>query len=100
MAWQKVSGYNWRALVEADISRFKRVIGERATIPNRSASSDRGYVCRERTEPDAGTRTSGIRPPTRNGAARWPNRDRPTDPCWGGRPRGISCQGLTVNIRT
>ncbi len=27
MAWQKASGYNWRALVEADISRFKRVIG-------------------------------------------------------------------------
>ncbi len=29
MAWQKASGYNWRALVEADISRFKRVIGDR-----------------------------------------------------------------------
>jgi hypothetical protein len=27
MGWQKVSGYNWRALVEADIARFKRVIG-------------------------------------------------------------------------
>ena len=27
MAWQKAVGYNWRALVEADISRFKRVIG-------------------------------------------------------------------------
>ena len=27
-SWQKVSGYNWRALVEADISRFKRVIGD------------------------------------------------------------------------
>jgi len=25
--WQKASGYNWRALVEADISRFKRAIG-------------------------------------------------------------------------
>jgi hypothetical protein len=25
--WQKTSGYNWRALVEADISRWKRVIG-------------------------------------------------------------------------
>jgi len=29
MAWQKTSGYNWRALVEADISRWKRVIGDR-----------------------------------------------------------------------
>lgn len=28
MAWQKASGYNWRALVEAGISRFKRVIGD------------------------------------------------------------------------
>ncbi len=28
MTWQQVSGYNWRALVEADISRFKRVIGD------------------------------------------------------------------------
>ena len=27
MGWQKMSGYNWRALVEADIGRFKRVIG-------------------------------------------------------------------------
>ncbi|MGI4793890.1 MAG: hypothetical protein ACRYG8_07375 [Janthinobacterium lividum] len=28
VAWQKTAGYNWRALVEADISRFKRVIGD------------------------------------------------------------------------
>ena len=27
MGWQTASGYNWRALVEADVSRFKRVIG-------------------------------------------------------------------------
>ncbi|WP_156963963.1 hypothetical protein [Muricoccus aerilatus] len=27
MGWQRVSVYNWRALVEADISRWKRVIG-------------------------------------------------------------------------
>ena len=27
LGWQRVSGYNWRALVEADISRWKRVIG-------------------------------------------------------------------------
>ncbi len=27
MRWQKASGYRWRALVEADMSRFKRVIG-------------------------------------------------------------------------
>ena len=28
MGWQKASGYNWRALVEADISRWKRVVGD------------------------------------------------------------------------
>ena len=26
--WQRISGYNWRALMEADIGRFKRVIGD------------------------------------------------------------------------
>jgi hypothetical protein len=28
MGWQRTSGYNFRALVEADISRWKRVIGD------------------------------------------------------------------------
>ncbi|SDE64745.1 hypothetical protein SAMN04487779_10843 [Belnapia rosea] len=28
MGWQHASGYNWRALVGADISRWKRVIGD------------------------------------------------------------------------
>jgi hypothetical protein len=28
MGWQRATGYNWRALVEADISRWKRVIGD------------------------------------------------------------------------
>jgi hypothetical protein len=27
IAWQATLGYNWRALVKADVSRFKRVIG-------------------------------------------------------------------------
>jgi hypothetical protein len=40
MGWQKASGYNWRALVEADISRWKRVIGEglRCQTDGRQAS--------------------------------------------------------------
>jgi len=78
MAWQKASGYHWRALVEADISRFKRVIGDgrsrsssacaargipaEGTIPHRRASRDRGRHRRERAEPNAGTRASGVRP--------------------------------------
>src|SRR5215218_5108010 len=28
MGWQRASRYNWRALVECDISRWKRVIGD------------------------------------------------------------------------
>ena len=40
MGWQKASGYNWRALVEADISRWKRVIGDglRSQTDGRQAS--------------------------------------------------------------
>ncbi len=34
MAWQKGTGYNWRALMEADISRFKRVIGDGLRLRN------------------------------------------------------------------
>src|SRR4051812_18777491 len=28
MGWQRASGYGWRALVEADISRWKRIVGD------------------------------------------------------------------------
>ncbi len=28
MGWQRTSGSGWRALVEADISRWKRVVGD------------------------------------------------------------------------
>lgn len=28
LGWQKASGYNGRALIEADIGRYKRVIGD------------------------------------------------------------------------
>jgi hypothetical protein len=28
LGWQRRSGHNWRALVEADVSRWKRVIGD------------------------------------------------------------------------
>jgi hypothetical protein len=33
MGWQRASGYNWRALVEADIGRYKRVIGDALRSP-------------------------------------------------------------------
>src|SRR5215212_573428 len=40
LGWQKASGYNWRALVECDISRWKRVIGDglRSQTDGRQAS--------------------------------------------------------------
>jgi hypothetical protein len=28
MGWQKASGYNWRALVEADVARWRCVMGD------------------------------------------------------------------------
>jgi Transposase DDE domain len=28
MGWQRASGYGWRALVESDISRWKRIVGD------------------------------------------------------------------------
>ena len=47
MAWQKASGYTWRALVEADISRFKRVIGDglRSHTDRRRATEVAIAVC-------------------------------------------------------
>jgi hypothetical protein len=40
MGWRKASGYNWRALVEAGIARFKRVIdgGLRSQADERQAT--------------------------------------------------------------
>ncbi len=33
MGWQRASGYNWRALVESDVSRWERVIGDGLRSP-------------------------------------------------------------------
>ena len=33
MGWQRASGYIWRALVESDVSRWKRVIGDGLRSP-------------------------------------------------------------------
>ena len=41
LGWQRASGYNWRALVEADIARWKCVIGGGLRSRGR-ASGDRG----------------------------------------------------------
>jgi hypothetical protein len=40
MGWQRAAGYGWRALVECDISRWERVIGDglRSQTDGRQAS--------------------------------------------------------------
>jgi hypothetical protein len=43
MHWQKASGYNDRALVEADISRYKRVIGDAAFSHGGTPGDGGGY---------------------------------------------------------
>jgi hypothetical protein len=64
MGWQKASGYNWRALVEADIGRWKRVIGHalRSQTNERQAAEvaiavdvpvDGLYTADPKTNPDA-----------------------------------------------
>jgi hypothetical protein len=40
MAWQKASGYNFHALVEADISRYKRVNRRQTAVAHGCAPSD------------------------------------------------------------
>ena len=62
MGWQKASGYNWRALVEADISRWKRVIGDGLRFADGRATGDRGGHRGRRAEPNAGAGTPGVRP--------------------------------------
>ena len=62
MGWQRASGYNWRALVEADISRWKRVIGDGLRFADGRATGDRGGHRRRRAEPNAGAGTPGVRP--------------------------------------
>ena len=61
MGWQKTSGYNWRALVEAAIGRYKRVIGDalRSRTPRRQNTEV--AICCERPEPHARARTPGLR---------------------------------------
>jgi hypothetical protein len=43
MAWQKASGYDRRALVEAHISRYKRVIGDALRSHTDGRQATQGY---------------------------------------------------------
>ncbi len=62
MIWQKALGYHWRALVEADISRFQRVIGDglRSLTDWRRATEVAITVS---AEPDAQAWAPGLRRP-------------------------------------
>lgn len=44
MAWQKSSGYNRRALVEATMSRYKRIIGPRLRSRNLAAQKNEAMI--------------------------------------------------------
>ena len=68
MGWQRVSGYNWRALVEADIGRYKRVIGD-PLLADRRAADDRGGHCCRLAEPHAGAWAAEVRSPHMKRAA-------------------------------
>src|SRR4051795_2539044 len=81
MGWQRASGYNRRAKIEATMGRFKGVIGDGLRSAHGSASGDRGGGCRPCPQPHAGAGTPGVRPHRMT-----PERGRgecasPTDPC-------------------
>ena len=62
MGWQRASGYNWRALVESDISRWKRVIGDGLRFQTDGRQATEVAIARRRAEPNAGAGTPGVRP--------------------------------------
>ena len=62
LGWQKASGYNWHALVEADIGRWKRVIGHALRSQTDKRQSNRGGNCCRHPEPHAGAGTPQLRP--------------------------------------
>lgn len=53
MGWQKRSAYNRRALAETAVSHFKRVMGARFTLADRSPPQDRSRHRRSVSEPHA-----------------------------------------------
>jgi hypothetical protein len=69
MGWQRVSGYNWRALVEADIGRYKRVIGDALRSRTKGRQMTRGRHCCRLAKPDARAWAAEVRSPHVNVAA-------------------------------
>src|SRR5215207_7906535 len=62
MAWQKASGYNWRARAETAVGRWKRVIGDGLGSHTDEPPGHRGGGRRPRAQPHAGAGTPDLRP--------------------------------------
>ncbi len=84
MGWQRRSGYDWRALVEADVSKWKRVIGDGLRFRTEDGGVKARATVRFRASPSpreaafaAARPGSGGRTPARS-ARRWPRR-RPVE---------------------
>jgi len=63
MGWQRASGYNWRALVEADIGRYKRVIGDALRSRTEGRQTTEVAIAVASLKPHAGAWPAGIRSP-------------------------------------
>ena len=81
LGWQKASGYNRRALAEAAISRYKRVIGDALRSRTDASSGHRGRHRRSCPEPHARARPPGVRPHRVNPKGDWGQCVHPADPC-------------------
>jgi hypothetical protein len=62
MGWQRASGYNWRALVEGDIGRYKRVMGDALRSRSEGWQTTGGHCCRL-AESDARAWAAKVRSP-------------------------------------
>ena len=73
MAWQKASGYNLRAKVEASIGAIQTRDWRCPSIAHRPDRGDRGCPRCRRPEPDAGVRTPELCPYRLNNRLGWGN---------------------------
>jgi hypothetical protein len=70
MGWQRASGYNWRALVEADIGRYKRVIGDALRSRTKRRQTTEVAIAVASLNRMLGAGAAGVRsPPINSGGA-------------------------------
>ena len=75
------SGYNRRALAEAAVSRYKRVIGDALRSRTDRRQATEVAIAVQCPEPDAGARPPGVRPHRVSPDGGWGQCVRPADPC-------------------